>query len=268
MVVILIIIAVILALGVFLLISSVTIVATVAAVFGSIFSFAVPADAAITAMNYVSNYSILAAGNIKYNNWNNYDSVDFSSFCSSFDESEFLNETGVDKKYFDEIKGFYERCLGCIIEKKLVDSISYVPLCPEDVKTGSDVVKLNGTYYRIVKSQTEEVSQNVVLTFSPDTNNNYSNDFGNLRIHDGKNESHEGTDLFADRNTPLVSMEDCYINKIGWNGLGGWTIYAEGKNGNRRYYYAHMENYSERFEKYKKVPYSVTSLFGREEISA
>lgn len=79
----------------------------------------------------------------------------------------------------------------------------------------------------------------------------FSDDFGTERIHDGKHANHEGIDIFAQRNTPIISIENCNIEKIGWDSLGGWRILLESIDGNRRYYYAHMEDYAPALQKYK-----------------
>jgi murein DD-endopeptidase MepM/ murein hydrolase activator NlpD len=80
---------------------------------------------------------------------------------------------------------------------------------------------------------------------------NYSDSFGNDRFNNGKHVGHEGIDIFADRNTPEIAVEDCVIKKIGWNGLGGWRILMDSADGVRQYYYAHMENYAPSLQQYK-----------------
>lgn len=79
----------------------------------------------------------------------------------------------------------------------------------------------------------------------------FTDDFGNARYHDGKPASHEGIDIFAERNTPVISIEDCNIKKIGWNSFGGWRILLVSKDNLRTYYYAHMEEYAAGLQKYK-----------------
>ncbi len=79
---------------------------------------------------------------------------------------------------------------------------------------------------------------------------NYSNSFGNKRVKDGEAAVHEGIDIFAERRTPQIAIEDCKVRKIGWNSLGGWRIQLESLDGKRVYYYAHMEEYAPRFNKY------------------
>jgi len=80
---------------------------------------------------------------------------------------------------------------------------------------------------------------------------NYSDDFGSLRVHDGKEEKHEGIDIFSERGAPVVAVEDCTVGKIGWDGLGGWRILLQSKDGKRKYYCAHLEEYSHFLKKYK-----------------
>lgn len=79
---------------------------------------------------------------------------------------------------------------------------------------------------------------------------NFSDSYGEDRYMDGIKQRHEGIDIFASRNTPLIAAEDAKIIKIGWNSLGGWRILLESLDGNRRYYYAHLEKYSKSLEKY------------------
>lgn len=63
----------------------------------------------------------------------------------------------------------------------------------------------------------------------------YSNDWGNPR-HQGP---HRGTDIFAPRNTGIYAVEGGKITKMGWNNLGGWRVWINGK-----WYYAHLDHYA------------------------
>jgi murein DD-endopeptidase MepM/ murein hydrolase activator NlpD len=65
----------------------------------------------------------------------------------------------------------------------------------------------------------------------------YSADYGAGR-HQGR---HEGVDIMADRNTPLVAVDDVTVKRLtrAETGLGGiwvWLVRADGTE----YYYAHM----------------------------
>ncbi len=60
---------------------------------------------------------------------------------------------------------------------------------------------------------------------------------GNIPLHHG---SHPGAaDLFAPRGTPVVSMTEGTVVKVGTGGAGGNTVTIKGKDG-KTYYYAHL----------------------------
>lgn len=58
---------------------------------------------------------------------------------------------------------------------------------------------------------------------------------------------HEGVDIFAARNTPVVSATRGVVVRVGENGLGGRTITVLGPGG-WRHYYAHLEKWALREE--------------------
>ena len=51
--------------------------------------------------------------------------------------------------------------------------------------------------------------------------------------------THEGTDIFADSGTPVFSMTNGYVTRIGFGELGGNYVFVTGPGG-VRYYYAHL----------------------------
>lgn len=53
---------------------------------------------------------------------------------------------------------------------------------------------------------------------------------------------HEGIDIFASRNTPVLSATEGYVSGIGRNGLGGLVVWVTGPAG-WRHYYAHLERW-------------------------
>lgn len=53
---------------------------------------------------------------------------------------------------------------------------------------------------------------------------------------------HEGIDIFAGRNTPVLSATEGYVTRVGRNGLGGLVVWVEGPAG-WRHYYAHLERW-------------------------
>lgn len=73
----------------------------------------------------------------------------------------------------------------------------------------------------------------------------YFNDFGAPRGQGG----HEGTDIMADRHTPLVAVDDGVIAKLARveTGLGGIYIWLRRADG-VQYYYAHMQAVAEGLE--------------------
>lgn len=59
--------------------------------------------------------------------------------------------------------------------------------------------------------------------------------FGGLRIH-------EGTDIFADYGTPVLSTSYGYVELKGWNRFGGWRLgIRDGQN--NYHYYAHLSSF-------------------------
>jgi murein DD-endopeptidase MepM/ murein hydrolase activator NlpD len=56
---------------------------------------------------------------------------------------------------------------------------------------------------------------------------------------------HEGIDIFARRNTPVVSATDGIVSRVGWNNLGGRTVMVMGPGG-YHHYYAHLERYADK----------------------
>lgn len=78
--------------------------------------------------------------------------------------------------------------------------------------------------------------------FSPIAKNysyRHYNDFGVARSY-GYKRTHQGHDLFGNVGTPLVAIEDGYIEVIGWNVYGGWRIGIRSNDKKRYYYYAHL----------------------------
>ena len=58
----------------------------------------------------------------------------------------------------------------------------------------------------------------------------------------GGNRSHEGTDIYASYNTPVLSASYGVIEIMGWNQFGGWRIGIR-DNHNSYHYYAHLGSF-------------------------
>lgn len=76
-------------------------------------------------------------------------------------------------------------------------------------------------------------------------------DFGADRTYGGERK-HDGNDLIADLGTPIVSMTDGEITRVGWNQYGGQRIGITSNKGTY-FYYAHMDKYEDGIIKGKKV---------------
>lgn len=66
----------------------------------------------------------------------------------------------------------------------------------------------------------------------------YMDTFGAERS--GGQRTHEGIDLFGQEGTPIVNVTPGYVEKLGWNRLGGERVGVRGDDGNY-YYYAHLQ---------------------------
>lgn len=55
--------------------------------------------------------------------------------------------------------------------------------------------------------------------------------------------SHQGTDIFASKGTPVVAVERGVVYRIGQNSLGGNILWLRGASGTS-YYYAHLDGYA------------------------
>lgn len=73
----------------------------------------------------------------------------------------------------------------------------------------------------------------------------YYDDWNAPRYFQGDTSHHEGTDLLADKGTPVVAVAAGTVVRYGWNTLGGYRVtiqlddYPE-----YRFYYAHMDRYA------------------------
>jgi len=78
-----------------------------------------------------------------------------------------------------------------------------------------------------------------------------TNDFGAARTYGG-DRKHEGNDIIADMGTPIVTMTDGEITRLGWNEYGGQRVGVTSNNGTY-FYYAHMDRYADGIVKGKSV---------------
>ncbi|RBP40261.1 M23 family metallopeptidase [Garciella nitratireducens] len=99
--------------------------------------------------------------------------------------------------------------------------------------------------------QIDQVYRDKVFPISKKDCYEYDDTWGAKRSYGGER-SHEGTDIIADKGTPVLSVAKGKITNIGWNELGGWRVGIKGEDG-IYYYYAHLDRYKEHIKKGKKV---------------
>lgn len=102
--------------------------------------------------------------------------------------------------------------------------------------------------YELIESDPENPGKEIVTkkyglkVFSPIAKGygySHYDDFGNSRSY-GYNRKHLGNDLLGSIGTPIIAVEDGYIEAIGWNQYGGWRIGIRTHDQKRYYYYAHL----------------------------
>jgi hypothetical protein len=69
--------------------------------------------------------------------------------------------------------------------------------------------------------------------------------WGDPRYFDGVTSRHEGTDILADKGTPVVAVAAGTVVRYGWNTLGGYRLTVQlDKYPGYRFYYAHFDRYA------------------------
>ncbi len=93
-----------------------------------------------------------------------------------------------------------------------------------------------------VKVKNIENGEKVEITKARAWTYSHFDDFGADRSYGGERR-HLGNDLMAELGTPIVSMTDGVVTKMGWDELGGWRLGITDSNGSY-WYYAHMLSYA------------------------
>lgn len=68
----------------------------------------------------------------------------------------------------------------------------------------------------------------------------------------GGGRSHQGTDIFAERGTPVLSATDGVVVRIGDFGIGGRHAWVLGPGG-ERHYYAHLDDWAPGLHAWQRV---------------
>lgn len=91
--------------------------------------------------------------------------------------------------------------------------------------------------YRITQLHLEDEITNLPLPIRTARISDIANTWNNPRP-DGR--VHEGVDIFAERGTPVFSVTDGYVVRVGTSSRGGNFVFTVGPGG-VRYYYAHLD---------------------------
>ena len=70
-------------------------------------------------------------------------------------------------------------------------------------------------------------------------NYTHFDDFGAKRSY-GYSRPHLGHDFMTSVGTPVIAVEDGYVEALGWNRYGGWRVGVRSVDRRRYYYYAHL----------------------------
>ena len=137
----------------------------------------------------------------------------------------------------------------------------YIDECAKKLNDGATIEELTAdlklynyfyeTYYSVLGGflgEYELVENNIATrkyglkVFSPIAKNygySHYDDFGNSRSY-GYRRRHLGNDLIGSVGTPVIAVEDGYIEALGWNQYGGWRVGVRTHDAKRYYYYAHL----------------------------
>ena len=167
---------------------------------------ALKADISTNADDYpVSFIDIIAYLATKYgNNFKKYSKNDINTFMEHIKNGEAV-EDFCNMKYFD----YYKKSYGAVLDGFVDD-------------------KKDGTYGLVAHFP-------VALGYGW----SHYKDFGASRSY-GFKRTHLGNDVLGSIGTPIIAVEDGYVEALGWNRYGGWRIGIRSNDKKRYYYYAHL----------------------------
>ncbi|MBQ1440743.1 MAG: M23 family metallopeptidase [Clostridia bacterium] len=153
-------------------------------------------------------------------NFSCYKKSHMESIVSRLREGESIDDITASMKYFEYYSVAYESVLGGLV----------------------------GEYYAqtgTASSGAPEFERRYGLkAFSPIARGwgfSHSDDFGASRAF-GYRRRHLGHDMFGSVGTPVINVETCVVQVLGWNRYGGWRIGMRSLDGRRYYYYAHLRS--------------------------
>ena len=149
-----------------------------------------------------------------------YKKANMDSLASRLKKGEKIEDITADMKYFDYYSTAYESVLGGLVGEY-------------SVQTG------------VSESGSPEFKPEYGLkAFSPIARGwafSHNSDFGTSREF-GFRRRHLGHDMFGSVGTPVINVETCVVEVLGWNRYGGWRIGMRSLDGRRYYYYAHLRS--------------------------
>ena len=108
----------------------------------------------------------------------------------------------------------------------------------------SDFFQKAALPYRILQLSLQEPDAELLIPFPGLRKSDIDDTWGEARA---EGRSHEGTDIFQPRKTPIFSATEGYVLRVGQNDLGGNIVFVVGKGG-VRYYYAHLDSFAKGIE--------------------
>ena len=149
-----------------------------------------------------------------------YKKAHMDGIASRLIEGESIEQFTADMKYFDYYSVAYESVLGGLVGEYSMQIGTTASGAPEfepkyGLKAFSPIAR--------------------AWSFS------HSDDFGSSRAF-GYKRQHLGHDMFGSVGTPVINVETCVVQVLGWNRYGGWRIGMRSLDGRRYYYYAHLRS--------------------------
>lgn len=221
---------------------------------GMYYNLNVPADAISDTFDYLNNIieedseissstmaRLLTIGSLKTYSFSK-DKYDVKKVCDVYKNgseslNNYLDETQT--KQYEDLFNIYNVIFGEFTRvnewtETREDIIDVEVINPTTKK--KEIVKLREV------THIEHRSLDYNFYFPIDGEFKYSDTWGGTRGAN-KERRHQGTDIMADKDTPIVAVLGGTVNNEGWNGLGGWSLMIS-TNDNLRFYYAHMSRRS------------------------
>lgn len=168
-------------------------------------------------LSWIELLSYLGAKN--GGNFKDYKSSQMDELASQLKEGKSIEELTKDLKYYSYYFDAYNAVLGGMVGEYEIEEPS-----PEDSEKTVWVKKYGlKAFHPIAKGFPYQ---------------SYD-DFGASRTY-GYKRSHLGHDLMGQVGTPIIAVEEGYVEALGWNQYGGWRIGIRSFDKKRYYYYAHL----------------------------